>query len=254
MNSSTAPGLHFRFRELVEEIQTLRTMAGAFLMTDGTGILTKLKSDLERIGEMSTESPQTLQLPPLRTISTQSYEAGERSGGLEIYACMTGVWELLPVGPRRPKRAIAFVGKASAVVELWPKEHLWCEEHHPADRLAMWRIELGAHGSPGCYFHIQILGDCDESPFPKSVPIPRLPSPFVTPMAAIEFVLGELFQDGWPQKASEDRPDHQRWRSIQRERWERLLMWQGDALTSGTSSPWMNLKHAEPPDHLFVSS
>ena len=79
----------------------------------------------------------------------------------------------------------------------------------------MWRVELGADDAPGCYFHTQILGDREESPFPKSVPIPRLPSPFVTPMAAVEFVLGELFQDKWQEEARRTRDPQRRWRSIQ---------------------------------------
>ena len=117
----------------------------------------------------------------------------------------------------------------------------------------MWRIEMGAYDSPGCYFHFQILGDRRRPPFPKSIPVPRLPSPFVTPMAAVEFVLGELFQDKWSRTASEARHHHGRWRAIQCQRWCNLLKWQRAAVVGG-SSPWMNLKEAKPPSGLFLSS
>lgn len=216
--------------------------------------LKALERRLERIGEMSTRRDRTLVLDPLLTKPTRDYERGSKSGGPEIYAHVTGNWELRPVGLTGPDRMVAFTGTASAKVELWPAEYQWREEQDGRSRLAMWRIELGAHDSPGCYFHFQILGDLAESPFPKSVPIPRLPSPFVTPMAAVEFVLGELFQDQWSRIASRATHSHQRWRAIQQQRWSNLIRWQKERLGRGGSSPWMILKAAKPRDDLFVSS
>ena len=229
----------------------LRGMARRCLATDGQGVLTALQNDLQRIGETTTDHVQELELRPLRTGPTRDYEPGSRSGGLEIYSRIRGMWELRSIGRVGPARKIAFVGKASAVIELWPVSCLWREEHEGSERLAMWRIELGTDDAPGCYFHTQILGDCDQSPFPKTVPIPRLPSPFVTPMAAVEFALGELFQDKWQEEARLSRDPHRRWRSIQQRRWSNLLTWQNHLVTRPTSSPWVDVKHAKPPNDLF---
>ena len=245
-------GLQFPWRELVDETSSLRRMATDLFVSDGP--LKALERRLERIGEMSTERDLLIVLDPLLTKPTRDYERGSKSGGPEIYAYVTGNWELRPVGPTRRNRMVAFTGTASAVVELWPAEFQWREEQEKGSRLAMWRIELGAQDSPGCYFHCHVLGDRAESPFPKSVPIPRLPSPFVTPMAAVEFVLGELFQDQWSRTASRANPSHQRWRAIQQGRWSSLLEWQTKALDRRRSSPWMDLKAAKPPDDLFVPS
>lgn len=246
-------GLQFQFRELVDEIVALREMAGDFLAADGVQVLAALEGELDRIGEMPGGRVLELQLQPLRTRPTDSYEVGSRSGGEEIYARVMGIWDLRPVGQRgRPKRKVEFMGKASAKVELWHKDCLWREDHSPANRLAMWRIELGANDSPGCYFHIQILGDRDDPPFPKCIPIPRFPSPFVTPMAAVEFVLGELFQDKWSREAGQARHHQRRWQSIQQKRLSCLLKWQMAAMEYGQSSPWMNLKDAKPPADLFL--
>ena len=252
MASGGVVGLQFPCRELVEETSSLREMAAGLFVSDGP--LKALERDLAQIGEKSAERDHTLELQPLRTKPTRDYERGSRSGGPEIYAHVTGKWELRPVGPTRPNRMVAFTGTASAVVELWPAECQWCEKHNGPNRLAMWRIELGAYDSPGCYFHFQVLGDLAESPFPKNVPIPRLPSPFVTPMAAVEFVLGELFQDQWSRTASRATHHHQRWRAIQQGRWSSLMQWQKDTLDRSGSSPWMNLKSAKPPDDLFLPS
>ena len=253
MRSGAGSGLQFLCRELVDETEALRDMAAPLLDSNGDRVLHSLRSQLERACRAATRRPMEIQLASLRTRPTIGYESGARSGGSKIYACATGHWEVRSVQGAGPKSRIAFTGKASTKVELWPAECQRCEQANGTRRLAMWRIELGAHDSPGCYFHFQILGDRSNPPFPESIPIPRLPSPFVTPMAAVEFVLGELFQDEWPRKASESRHHQQRWRAIQRKRWNSLLRWQEKALNGGSSSPWMNLKAAKPPDDLFVN-
>ena len=259
-------GLLFRYRELVEETEALMRMARPFLAAEGRGVLDTLKDDLERIGGRTTDRVQELELHALRTQPTRDYEAGTRSGGQDIYALIKGKWELKSIGRKGPTRKVAFVGKASAVIELWPEDCFRREMHERSNRLAMWRIELGAEDAPGCYFHTQVLGDRDELPFPKAVPIPRLPSPFVTPMAAVEFALGELFQDRWQEEARRARDPQRRWRSIQQQRWANLLTWQYDLITrhasspwvesfpSEQSSPWIDLKHAQPPNDLFVKT
>ena len=253
MSRGRVAGLQFQYRELVDETVALRKMAGGFLEAGGAQVLGALERELERIGGMASDRVLELQLQPLRTRSTRSYEVGSRSGGAEIYAYVTGIWELRPVGQRgRPKRKIEFMGKASAKIELWHKDCLWREEPQPDNRLAMWRIELGAHDSPGSYFHIQILGDRDGPSFPRSIPIPRLPSPFVTPMAAVEFVLGELFQDKWSREAGRAGHHHSRWKSIQQKRLSCLVKWQKVAMETGQSSPWVNLKDAKPPPDMFL--
>lgn len=253
MNNSELGGLQFRYQELVGEIVALREMAQKFLEGNGADMLTALEKELDRIREMPTGSILELQLHPLRTRPTRSYEIGSRSGGIDIYAYVTGIWELRPLGQRgKPKRKVEFMGKASAKIEIWHKDYLWRERDSPDKRLAGWQIELGAHDSPGCYFHIQILGDRDAPPFPRSIPIPRMPSPFVTPMTAVEFVLGELFQDEWSQEASRACHHHSHWGAIQQKRLHCLLEWQKVAMRAGQSSPLMNLKEAKPPPNLFL--
>lgn len=250
MSSSTAAGLQFPYAQLMQETKALRRMTDGLLIDDGP--LRNLAQELEQLGAVSADRKYRLKLRAIRTQPTVDYEPGSKSGGQEIYALITGIWEVQPVGRRRPGRKIAFAGLASAVVELWPADCLNREEYKRSQRLGMWRIELGTHDSPGCYFHAQILGDRSDPPFPKRIPIPRLPSPFVTPMAAVEYVLGELFQDEWERKTTGARDHHRDWMAIQRSRWSNLLRWQEqEALNGASSSPWMNLKAAKPPNDLF---
>ncbi len=251
-------GLQFLSRELVEEIATLSRMARDILAPDGVQVLARLKNQIERISEKPVGRPHVIKLRPLYTQKTRDYERGARSGGPEVYGKITGVWEIRSTGRKstgrkRPKTKVCFTGKASTVVELWPAEYWYGREEDRTSRLARWQLDLGAHDSPGSYFHVQILGDCDTLPFPKSVPVPRLPIPFVTPMAAVEFVLGELFQDRWERLASLTSQSQLRWRAIQRRRWRSLLCWQKCVLDQGQSSPWMNLKVAKPSFDQFLS-
>ena len=262
MSSTGVFGLQFPYRELIRETEALRRIATDVLVSDGP--LRDFARELEQIGESSAERDRWIELQPLRTQPTSDYEPASRSGGQKVYALVRGIWQVHPVGRKRPGRRIAFVGSASTKVELWPAECLYGEEAHKPSRLAMWRIELGTHDSPGrylsprdspgCYFHFQILGDDSDPPFPKNIPVPRLPSPFVTPMAAVEFVLGELFQDDWQQRTGGGRNHHNEWRAIQRERWLGLIRWQKKYLGDDRASPWMNLKAAKPPDRLFAKS
>jgi len=75
---------------------------------------------------------------------------------------------------------------------------------------------------------------------------------FVTPMGAIEYVLGELFQDKWAEAVAEDKPEVQRWRSLQMERLTRLLDWYQQALVNVVSSPWVHLKRVMPNEKMFL--
>ena len=167
-------------------------MARPFLAADGQGVLDTLKVDLERIGGQTTDRVQELELRPLRTRPTRDYEAGSRSGGQDIYALIKGNWELKSIGRREPKRKVAFVGKASAVIELWPKDCLWMEMREQSKRLAMWRIELGADDAPGCYFHTQVLGDREELPFPQGRSDPTAPEPIHHPDGGCRVRVGRI--------------------------------------------------------------
>ena len=253
MSSPDGTGVQLLSRELIDETDALMHMAKNLLAPDAAQVLAGFKSQVERIGRGPAGATHGIRMRPLRTRPPRYYEGRSRSGGEEIYAKITGTWEVCLRGAGSPKTKLAFTGKASTVVELWPKPCMWREEHCSASRLAMWRIELGAHDSPGCYFHVQVLGDRDDPPFPKSIPVPRLPSPFVTPMAAVEFVLGELFQDRWERRAGENHPCHKRWRAIQHQRWLSLLDWQKKVLDKPGSSPWMKLKAGKPLADQFLA-
>ena len=241
-------GLRFLFVDLVKEIETFTNLAEDFLDPGTTWTLCRLKDNLEKVSEAAENRVFRLKLQSLRTNPSEGeYEICDRKGRREVYATVSGIWELRPLGRKSKKRMAEFCGIASTKIELFASDE-------PSKRLAMWRLELGTHNSPGCYFHAQILGDVEDPPFPKSVPIPRLPSVFITPMSALEFVLGELFQNRWAKATAANTRDPQFWRARQRELLLRLISWyQCHLEKNGDKSPWMNLKEAKPDKELFVS-
>ena len=232
-------GFRFELAELQRETKALKALGEDFLDTRTSWTLDRYSSNLQSIGRGRRGTPRTLDLQCLRTTPTTSYERGTKDGGKEIYANISGTWDLKPLENQK----IEFCGIASTRIELYSLDE-------PGKRLAMWRLELGADDGPGCYIHAQILGDLDDSPFPKSVPIPRLPSIFITPMSAIEFALGELFQDKWAKVTGENTDEAKYWRALQRNRLQHLFSWYQSKLNNSGLSPWMSLKDWKPDDKL----
>ena len=227
-------GLQFTISELVHETRALKDIAVKYLDQNSIWVLDTLRSNIESIWSAEENSIHQLKLQPLHTTSANV-------NGQMIYAVCTGIWDVMPLGNNSKKnhasRKIRFCGIASTKIELHQKNGV-------TEPIAMWRLELGTHDSPGCYFHAQI----HEYP-----PIPRLPSLFVTPMASIEYVIGELFHDDWKQTAMSNSGDVPYWRKLQKDRLNRLLGWYKDSLAKVDSSPWMDLKVKKPEERMFIS-
>ena len=234
-------GLRFKIAELEREVRAMETMGEEFFESRTLWTLKNLLRDLQSIGGAQKGKARPLELQCLHTIPSDQYEAGNRRGSRKIHAVISGTWDLRPL----EKREIEFCGIASTRIELYASEN-------PDKRLAMWRLELGAEDSPGCYVHAQILGDSDKSPFPEFVPIPRLPSLFVTPMSAVEFVLGELFQDKWPEVTASGDPEVKNWRALQKKWLQSLFSWYRREMEKTDFSSWIALKQAKPEDGMFL--
>ena len=240
-------GLRFHLSELIRETRILQSIARGFFDPGTIWALEQFNSYLESIWG-AHEAEIRLELPPLRTRPNEgAHEAGHRRGGQSVYAVISGAWDVVPLWPsrRRPGRELAISGIASTRVELY-------DRRDEGTRLAMWRLELGDDNSPGCHVHAQILGDSEWPPFPNSIPVPRLPSHFVSPMSTIEYVLGEMFQDEWAKETASGTNDSLHWRGLQQRRLRCLFSWYQRAIEDPVSSPWMALKSAKPDASMFT--
>ncbi|MBI2480614.1 MAG: hypothetical protein HYV60_18915 [Planctomycetia bacterium] len=178
---------------------------------------------------------------PLRTSESCEYEKDGKAS-YPIFGEVSWTWNIAPDRPRKKSQlpeSFEVNGIASALVRI--------RRADDRSAVAEWTAEFGAVDSPGCYFHGHVN---------NVVCIPRLPSLFVTPMDTLEFLLGELFQNRWPEHASSERHDVIFWRSRQSKLLARVLDWKRQKIESTVGSPWVALKRAKPEesDNLFVEA
>ncbi len=242
--------LLFKPNELISEIESLRQLCSGFLDPSSYQIK-EFASDIkglvsEKKGSLALEIPKDR--PLLTKPSKGKFEPASRKSGRCVVAKVSGIWDIEIVSerlrnPERPgKKAsrqmlIGFADRASTEICI--------VDEGDEEPIALWKMEMGASDSPGCFFHTFASGD-------PSFPVPRHPNLFTTPMATIDFLLGELFQDEWESEVSRATDSSQRWRSIQSSRLEKLLCWQMNLARTSTSSPWISIKRAKPDPGMFI--
>ena len=246
--------LLFRFKDLEEEVTALASLADGFIESVSKQALQRYRTELENIRTQPSEAVCRWQISadaPLRTkLSEGAYEANGRRGNLHVRGELSTVWEVKHPLKKGTKRHASgdclLVGNASTVLRIMQER-----EDGSEHEIAMWRTEVGDAVSPGCHFHVQVLGRKEDPLFPHALSIPRLPALAITPMDAFEFLLGELFQDEWKAESAKESFQLSRWRSIQRKRLVKLFDWQREIVAEGTQSPWASLKGSKPPGSLF---
>jgi hypothetical protein len=243
--------LEFAFQDVLDELDAVSLVAEPFIAPESQKVLAELRGGLKSFASEATARSFDWGIPaerPLRTrVSEGEYEEHSR-GSLRIMAEITSVWTIKQVrdgGKKALAARFTLAGKTSTMVRIRPSEG--------ETEVAMWRMEVGDARSPGCHFHVQVLGEADAVPFPKSLSVPRLPAIHATPPAVIEFVMGELFQENWDKHVTARSVHVKRWAPIQRQRLEKLLTWQLKVVRENSlGSPWISLKRGKPEASLFV--
>jgi len=244
-------GLILPFAALRDECEILKAYARDVLDKQTLSALDEAKSTLENIQATSPSNKivrwSIAEERPLCTIWSDGESKPKRGSRHRVRAKFSFVWEIRPIDEKKGKRRKHFLldGLASTRITL-------VEEVEGADQcLAQWSIDVGDHQSPGTHFHFQLNG-FDQPPFPRSLDIPRLPALMMSPFLAIDFTIGELFQDRWREHAVAETKETNRWRALHQDRLQRFFKWQEKCVMQCTGSPWMALKLAKPPIDLFV--
>jgi hypothetical protein len=247
--------LAFNFQDVLDEVDALDKIIGPFCDLRSRNVLPQLITELRNIRDNPADRPWTWGIreahPFYTDVSRGAYQPDDQ-GGDNVFAEITSTWMIHRVPPRkRSERAARFklTGNASTRVRLYRE----MPPGRDAVQLAMWRAEIGDTFSPGCHFHVQVLGETKEPPFPRSLDIPRLPALLVTPAAVVEYVIGELFQDNWLKHLASQAANLNRWWPIQRRYLGALLAWQLNIVNGASGSPWGTLKKAKPDSQLFVT-
>ena len=249
--------LVFEFSEADDELGAVIETAGRYL--DSTDVLVDLRRRLAGFSSEPIGSVKRWQTRgrPIRTLpSNGAHQAGREGHGRNLVAEISFVWQITNAHTANVKkkhsRSRYFILSGLASTKVW----LRACDRTPPEPIAMWRFEAGDDSSPGCYFHVQVLGDAESSDnsllFPKEIDVPRLPSIFLSLPDVIEFVLGELFQDDWKERALHPSPSMNRWRPLQARRLTRILEWKSALAKQSRASPWALVKNSRPPCDLLV--
>ncbi len=233
---SEAQVLRLSALDLTQETEALSKLASRFLSTQGQQRLERAKHELGSavrrpqngfIWQIPRDEPVWTRLRPAE------YEQAPGNGH-DVLGALSFTWEMRTGS--RPVRDIFLTGNASCMLRLHESES------EVDNALSMWRMEVGAHDSPGSCFHTQVLGTKPDPPFPKALPVPRLPIFPPTPMACLEFLLSELFQLRWSQEVHRSTPPANMWRKIQQRRLCSYLHWQLNTVKQSAGSPLVELK------------
>lgn len=250
-------GLRFSFSQMEREIDNLNRLASGFLTIESSQrVIPNWRRDLSTFRSAPSGTKMSWIIPEDDAIETNisygDYESGERVGELAVFGRVSGVWEIqLPEEVKKrysPSKEFVLLGLASVKISVWNAME------DPVKEIARWTIEVGDAVSPGCHFHTQIDLDPADNKFPKALSVPRLPGMLHTPMDALDFLLGELFQDDWLQTASEERDFVKAWANCQRSRLMNLLNWQREELEKSSGSPWTMFKKRKPSLDMLIGS
>lgn len=240
-----ASKLRLSFADLEKEIATAPKLAEKFITGEGKRRLEQARYTLAAARskpnhEFTWEIPRDEAVSTIR--SDGEYECkrdSQAQKGVTVIGTLSFSWHMR-TGPK-PVRDLYVWGNATTQLCIYDSD---------STELGMWRMEVGAHDSPGCCFHTQILGREKEPPFPQWLPVPRLPSTPPTPMSCLEFLLSELFQLRWRKHVQRDSEPLKMWRSIQSRRISAFLNWQLKTIEQSTGSPLVDLKTFPDPDVL----
>lgn len=239
--------LLFSYGQMQQQARSFQKVANKFLRRGEDSKIDDLASQLAVV--QSSGSPNyrwgwAADSPLISDRSNGGYEVSGKGHYKGVYAQVTAIWEI----GHHDSKLFRLHGNASTVIRLRDDD-----DDATAPDLARWRMEVGSGDSPGPIFHAHVLADEAQlkPPFPKALSVPRFPSFPMTPMAAVEFVLGELFQRRWVDHLRKTTSPFTSWRSSQMAVIDCFLKWQQEAIRSDTS-PLMALKMARPKEDLFV--
>jgi len=181
-------------------------------------------------------------------VETYASDGGHQLGRVGHGRSLKGVvkfhWEIQPIGNRQksPMNRLFALWNSSVRIDL---VDVGTGGQEPV--AASWDFDIGDHQSPGCHFHAKFANpNKAERERYKDVDVPRLPSFIFMPTDAIEFVVGELWQDEWRKVAASGTREMEAWRRFPKHRFERLFAWYASELQVTRGTPWAQLKCAKP--------
>ncbi|GAB4567959.1 MAG: hypothetical protein Tsb0020_20950 [Haliangiales bacterium] len=256
MKESAQDAVCFDYADILDEMRSISDDAREFLAGDTSKAIGALVGDLMRYQQANTDRKHAWETVPHTQIRTKSNEGAHqgKSKGVNLYGTVDFKWEIrnTSLGQRRKKRQrytnFQLAGVASTTIKLWHSGKQEAQDNGGTGYVVgCWNLDVGNHESPGCHFHVQIPEKSEPWQYP--IDIPRWPSLLLTPADAVDFVLGELFQQEWRRHR---RAANSSWRNIQQQRLEKLATWIQERIKKADEPPWLHFKFAKPPNKLFL--
>lgn len=247
-------GPTFEFSAFLVELDAMSHLVqdGGFLDGPSCARLADFRERVERLMHVKTSGTtarwEISRDRPLRTRHCPGAYRPQATHGLaSVVGELSVRWDVRLTGQRK-KRSFAMFqvdnerGNASTRVSIKRAT----ENGDVEEELAVWRSDIRSPGGVGCFYHTQVLGETNVTPFPDFLGVPRFPDPFVTPMAVLEFLLSELFPEAWDEHLSSSAHSTDTWRQSQKQRWMDLLDAQRQIVGHPRASPWLALRSWSP--------
>jgi hypothetical protein len=177
---------------------------------------------------------------PLLTIGSEgAHQVGQQGHGSSLLGAISFTWTIVPIGSENKARKLQrwFALHNSSI-------HVELIDEATNVPVAAWDFDIGDDNSPGCHFHSKSLPLArDNAP---NIDIPRMPTLLYTLTDALDFVVGELWQEEWRKESGAKTPEMQRWRPRTLKRMQALVDWYRTKTRESSLSGWMTLKCAKP--------
>jgi hypothetical protein len=249
---SAYKGVHFPLASLKTEVESLCVLAKDFLELESHPVLASWVADLTSVGNQPSTKALTWQISgdrPLRTKKTEGFEPNRRKVKQPVWGELTFTWQINrdSTDKKKPEsRLLCLNGLASTRVKIFT------DEAAGKALIAQWQVEVGSIDSPGWHFHVGLCSENDGGHFPKWLSVPRVPGLLVAPTDALDFLLGELFQDSWKQTVSSDIFQNVELGKAQNSRIQGMSTWHSLESKSGNGSAWNRLKLSKPGVGIFL--
>lgn len=240
----------FEFHDFIGEVKNMRRLAvdGDFIDSTSAERLSEFLSTIEQA--RTDGHPNRVcaigiskETPVLTKPSRGEYQQN-KTENRPVFGQLATLWHIRPTGTRKHRGYPSFrvAGQTTTRVRI----RLQGDAGEDHLELASWHSDIRSPGGLGCCYHTQVLGESEDPPFPSFLDIPRFPDPFVTPMAVLEFLLGELFPLRWEKHVSGSAQCVGEWRESQKVRWGSRLGSLRTTVLHSDSTPWMSIRSWSP--------
>jgi hypothetical protein len=243
--------LEFRFEEFIEEGKLFLDLAEGQLTRGQREKVAGALSQLESYRYDGKSNPHVFLVEDLETYQTP-VSVGHGAGAETVYLAITMVWPIEKVYTYPTERFI-LAGEALTNVDLF--------RYQDDTLLRSWAARLSAsRPSPTKALNCVLSSTFDgyqgngmgyDVPVNDHIDIPYIPTLPVSPFAAAEFAIAELWPFEW-KKLTGGGPTAQAWRLIQRRRLDIYLTWLATQARVSPISPWMAIRDSRPPGTIFI--